>query len=57
MSNNIYWKEIPAKACVIETKHVFVVKQGRKRSVAYWMGQESREAQLHLKKLAKKGCK
>jgi len=54
---NIYWKQIPTSACVIEHPRYFEVRVGRKRFVANWGGQDASMAQIALKRRAQKGCK
>lgn len=63
-SKNIYWRDIE-KACILinspvmveETENLFIVRfkgRGRRPAVAYWMGEEAREAQAKLKEFARK---
>ena len=54
---NIFWKDIPEDACVIDHRSYFEVKHGRKRYVANWSSRDARKAQSSLLKMAKKRCK
>lgn len=56
-SANVYWRDLPAGACIIDRGNVFVAKMGRKSAVVFWHGQEARAAQTTLAKRAAKGCK
>lgn len=54
--NNIFWKDIPDGACVIDHKSYFEVRHGRKRYVANWSSRDARQAQRTLMRLSKKRC-
>lgn len=54
--SNIHWSKIPAKACVVEHKHYFEARVGRKRSVVFWGSQDATQAQAALKRRAAGGC-
>lgn len=56
-AKNVYWKELPAGSCVIDRKIAFVARlPNGKHATIYWMGQESRQAQQTLVRLASKSC-
>ena len=53
---NIWWKDVTRGACVTVERGAFVVKTANNRkAVAYWSGQDAREAQRYLNSLRK--CK
>jgi hypothetical protein len=62
---NIYWRDIPTSACVIDRGSTYVAtglrksKTGKRvgRAVVYWSGNEAAQAQRQLAKLAKRPCK
>ena len=55
-AKNIYWREVNRSACVTVERGAFVIKTANnRRAVAYWTGQEAREAQRYLKSLTR--CK
>ncbi len=56
-SANVYWRDLPAGACVVDRGNLFVARMGRKSAVIFWEGRESREAQQALTRRAAKGCK
>lgn len=54
---NIYWRDIPASACVIDNGNMFIVKLANgKRAVANWEGREAALAQRELLKRSRKSC-
>lgn len=57
-TRNVFWKDIPKGACVEDRGHLFVATMpGGKKAVAYWTGQDAREAQRTLIAMARRGCR
>lgn len=52
-TKNIFWRDIPANARVVDRGNYFEVTDGRKRMLAFWTGREAREAQRALSIMAK----
>ena len=50
---NIEWKKVPKGALVVEGKHAFTYHTTKGFYLIYWGSQDAREAQLHLKKMAR----
>lgn len=45
-SKNIYWKDIPASACVEDRRNLYVAHLANgKQAVVFWHGQEAKQAQ------------
>lgn len=48
-SKNIYWRDIPASACVEDRRNIYVAHLANgKQAVVYWSGQEAKQAQAML---------
>lgn len=56
-SKNVYWRDVKPGEKVEETPTLFTVGEGRTKRVAYWMGQEAKDAQIMLRRWAKKGSR
>jgi hypothetical protein len=54
---NVYWRDVPKNACVVDRGHAFIMKVGRKQATIFWEGREAAKAQADLSRRAKRGCK
>lgn len=55
---NVYWKDLPTKACVEDRGHLFVAtRRDGKKAVVFWEGRDASVAQRFLAARARKGCR
>lgn len=48
-TKNIYWKDIPASACIEDRRNLYVAHLANgKQAVVFWHGQEAKQAQASL---------
>jgi hypothetical protein len=55
--HNIFFRDIPKSACVIDRGKWYEARIGRKRYLVNWDSQNAVAAQHTLAQRAKKGCK
>lgn len=50
---NIFWRDIPASATVVDCGRLFVAQTAKGSAVVYWGSQDAKAAQAALKRRAR----